>query len=147
MKQTDIIITSHLRKNARKSLTEITKETGIPTSTIHNKIKNMEKYIIKKFTVLLDYEQTGHHNWNITMIKIKEEQRQEFEEYTKNHPNINTMLEITNEYNYQLETVFKNLKEYADFIRELQNKFDIEKKQEHIVLKEHKQETFEIPEK
>lgn len=142
MKVTDQKIISHLRKNARKSLTEISKETKIPVSTIFKKIKDLENNVIKKYVALIHYENVNHHHWNILFIKIPDQEKESFEDFLIKHPNINTLCEIFNVYNYKIETVFKNMKDYFEFIKILESKFTIEKKQECNVIKEIKKEEF-----
>jgi len=52
----DLLILKHLRNNARKTLTSISKETNIPTSTVFDRLRIHEKGIIKKYTSIIDIE-------------------------------------------------------------------------------------------
>lgn len=144
MKQKDCEIIKHLRENARKSLTDISKDTNIPVSTIFKKLKEFEKSIVKKYVAVLNYELIGHHHWNVLFLKIPSHQKKEFEEHLSKHPNVNNLYEIISEFNYKLETVFKNMKEYADFVEDICNRFNIESKRDFNIIKDIKRESFNL---
>lgn len=56
----DLKILEILKENARASSQEIAKKTLIPITTVHNRIKKLEKQgIIKGYTVLLDNKKLG----------------------------------------------------------------------------------------
>jgi len=46
----DRIIISHSRANARKRLTEVSKKTGIPITTLFDRIRRMEVGVIEQYT-------------------------------------------------------------------------------------------------
>lgn len=49
-----------LRENAKSSIKEVSKRTQLPITTVHNRIKKMEKNgVIKKYTVVLDKKKLG----------------------------------------------------------------------------------------
>ncbi len=53
-------IMDELKKNSRNSTKNISKNTGIPRVTVHDRIKKMKnKGIIKKFTTNIDYKKIG----------------------------------------------------------------------------------------
>lgn len=58
MKKKDERILALLRENSRISVTELSKRLGIPDTTVHYRMKKLSE-IIKKYTVLLDYEAIG----------------------------------------------------------------------------------------
>ena len=144
MKKKDYIIIKHLRDNARKSITDISKETQIPVSTIFKKLKDLDKSVVKKYVAVLNYELTGHHQWNVLFLKIPSNQKKEFEEFLSNHPNINNLYEIISDFNYKLETVFKNIKEYTDFVELIKEKFEVSDFKDFNIIKDVKREGFNI---
>jgi len=55
-----LIILKELQKDGRITYAELSRITGIPNSTIHDKIKRLiSKGVIKKFTVILNNEKIG----------------------------------------------------------------------------------------
>ncbi len=56
----DILVLEALKQNARLSSQEISRITRIPITTVHNRIKKLEKLgIIKSYTVVLDHKKLG----------------------------------------------------------------------------------------
>ncbi len=60
MDEKDFVIIEKLRENSRKKVNEISKEVGLPRTTVGERIKKMVREgIIRKFTVMLNYEKLG----------------------------------------------------------------------------------------
>ena len=58
----DLLIIRELRKNARNSTKQIALNVDIPRVTVHDRIQKMvKKEVIKKFTILPDYDKLGLH--------------------------------------------------------------------------------------
>ena len=56
----EIMILRELQDDGRVSYSELSRITGIPGSTLHDKIKNMvARKIIKRYTVIVDDEKAG----------------------------------------------------------------------------------------
>lgn len=56
----DYRIIDIIKENSHLSTYKISKKTGIPVTTVHNRIKKLEKEgIIKRYTVVLDYKKLG----------------------------------------------------------------------------------------
>jgi Lrp/AsnC family transcriptional regulator for asnA, asnC and gidA len=59
----DVMILKALQEDGRIGYAKISRKNGIPTSTVHDKVKRMLKIgIIKKFTVLLNERSLGIEN-------------------------------------------------------------------------------------
>ena len=58
--ETDLEILKILEENAKARMHSIAKKLGIPASTVHHRIKRMERDgIISKWTITKDYEKMG----------------------------------------------------------------------------------------
>ena len=56
----DLTILDMLKADAKLTTSQIAKRTGIPITTVHNRIKKLEELgIVKGYTVVLDYEKLG----------------------------------------------------------------------------------------
>ena len=56
----DLLILDALQKNARKTITELSNEFGIPRATVHERIAGLRKSgVIRRFTIEQDYQKTG----------------------------------------------------------------------------------------
>ena len=78
MDSIDKKILSILQKNNKISYNKLAKELKMAASTVHNRVKNMEKKgIIKNYSAILDLEKTGYHSaallgLSVDPIKMKD---------------------------------------------------------------------------
>ena len=62
-----------LHENSDLSIQKISKLTGIPITTVHNRIKRLKKSgIIKNYTVNLDYQKLGKHVLAFVLINVNQ---------------------------------------------------------------------------
>ena len=140
MNEKDLLIISHLRKNARETLTNLSKKTGIPISTIYENLKRNE--VIEKHTCLLDFAKLGFNTRANILFKVNKESRSALQEYLANHQNTNNVYKINNGYDYLVESVFKNIKDVQDFLETVEEKYPIEEKEVYYIIEEVKREEF-----
>jgi DNA-binding Lrp family transcriptional regulator len=56
----DLLILDALKKNAKAPITQISKNTGLPGTTVHNRINRLRKDgIIKEYTIKVDNKKIG----------------------------------------------------------------------------------------
>ncbi|MFC1753810.1 Lrp/AsnC family transcriptional regulator [Thermoproteota archaeon] len=138
----DILLMSHLRQNARKNLTSISKETGIPVSTIFDKIRKYESSkLIKKHTALLDFSKLGYEVKVHIVLKVPKDKRDELKTYLLKEPLVNSVYRINNGYDFMIEAFFRNIREVHDFTEGLE-RFKVKSPEEYFVLEEVKKEAF-----
>lgn len=142
MHKRDLLIISHLRKDARKNLTTMSKQTGIPVSTIFDRIKAHEKGIIKKHTAIIDFSKLGYTTRVNMMVKVKREQREELKNYLAKQSNVNSVYKINNNYDFLVEGIFMNIKELEEFMERMDDRFNIEAKDMYYIVDEIKKEDF-----
>jgi DNA-binding Lrp family transcriptional regulator len=134
------LILEHFRKNSRISLTELSKRTKIPVSTLFEKLKLFEdELIIKKHTSLLDFPQLGYDVR--TQVLIEANNKEELQVFLKKHPKINSVFRINNGFDFLIEAVFTNMGELDAFLKELGNQ-KVKKTKEYFVLEDVKREGF-----
>ena len=67
----DLKILEVLKVNSRLSTQKIAKKTLIPITTVHNRMKKLEKEgIIKGYTVILDYKKLGKPILSFILISV-----------------------------------------------------------------------------
>lgn len=142
IKKEDLQIIIYLRQNARMSLIEISKLTGIPVSTIYDRLKRHEKNAIIKPTLLLNFSELGYHHRANIVIKINKDDKEKFKEFILDHENINSAFEINGGYDYLLETIHINIKDFINFLEDLDKRFKIEKKYVYEIVNDIKREHF-----
>jgi len=138
----DMMIVTHLRNNARETLTTISKKTNIPISTIYDKLKTHQKGLIKKYVSLIDFNSLGYTTRAHIMIKVEKPSRDSFREYVTKHQSVNSVFKINNGYDYLVEGIFRHIKELEEFIELLEGKFTVLSTQVHYIVEDIKQEGF-----
>lgn len=60
-----------LKQNSKLTTNQISKKTNIPITTVHNRIKKMEKSgLIKSYSVILDYKKLGRPITSYILVNI-----------------------------------------------------------------------------
>ncbi len=138
----DLLILSSLRQNARISLTNMSKKTKIPISTIFDRLKTHEKSIIKKHTSLIDFEKLGFNTRANICFKVDKEKRGAFREYLVRHQNINSVFKINNGYDFLVEAIFKHIKDMENFLEAIEERFDVRERKVYYLIEDIKREEF-----
>ncbi len=125
MKPKDRQILYYMRTNARMNLTTISRKTGIPVSTIFDRIRAQQGGLIRRFTCLLDFKRLGYNIWAKALLKVQPEKRDELRKYLMAHPNVNNVQRINNGYDYSVDFLFTDMKEAEDFMDGLETRFPI----------------------
>mgnify|MGYP006278678313 FL=1 len=142
MNKKDLIILTHLRKNARESLTNLSKKTRIPISTIYERLRQHGGALIQKHTALIDFACLGFNTRANVMFAVAKEDRDAFREYLLRHPRINNLSRINNGYDFSIECIFRHVKEMEEFIENLEGRFNIKEKTTYYIIEDIKRETF-----
>ena len=138
----DIQIISYLRRDSREMLTRLSKLTGVPVSTIFDRLKLHKGGLIKKNTSLIDFQMLGFNSRAKVAIKVDREDREDLKLVLKNHRNINSAYRINNGYDFMFEVLFRDMKELEDFIYSLETKFKIIDKHVYYIIDGIKEEEF-----
>ncbi len=142
LRKTDLLFLTFLRQNARETLTRISKKTGIPISTLYDKLRQQEKSLIMKHTTLIDFTKLGYNSRANIMLSTAKEDRDKLRSYLKEHSSINSLYKVNNGYDFMAEGVFENVKELEDFIEELEEKFNLQEKKVFFIIEDVKRENF-----
>lgn len=142
MNHKDLLIISNLRQNSRESLTNMSRKTHIPVSTLYDKIKVHENELIIKHTTLVEFGKLGFNTRAKIIIKVRKHDRKELKNYLTQNIHLNSVYKINNGYDFLIEAIFKNIKEMEDFIEEMEEKFVIKAKQIFYIVDDLKREGF-----
>ena len=140
--QKDMMILSHLRKDARETLTKMSRMTGIPVSTIYDRLKMHEKELIKGYTCLLDFSKLGYSARAKIIVKVAREKRDQLEHYLLSHESVNSLYKINNGFDFMVEGIFRDIKQSEDFLEALEIKFGVKSKQVYYIIDDIKREAF-----
>ena len=142
LQKKDLWILSELRVNSRESLTNISKNTGVPISTIFDKLKCYQESLITKHTTLLDFSKLGFNARANIMIKVDRMVREEVRKILLNNLNVNSVYKISNGFDFMIEGIFKNVKDVEEFIDYLGSKFKMEKSEVYYIVEDIRKEDF-----
>lgn len=141
MKRKQLHIMKHLRMNAREKLTKMSRQTGIPVSTIYENLKSFETRVIKKHTCLIDFRELGYDLRVTLLVKAKGENKETIRSFLKGHHQVNSVYRINNGYDFLAEVLFKNMRGLQQFLDALDDK-GIKDRKEYYILDELSREAF-----
>ncbi|MBU1976147.1 MAG: Lrp/AsnC family transcriptional regulator [Nanoarchaeota archaeon] len=142
MDDKDRLFLAYLRNNARMNLTTLSKKTGIPISTLYDRLKAGERSVIIKHTTLLDFGSIGYGCRANIIFKIEREAREAVRLYLSKHTSVNSLFKINNGYDYMIEAIFRNIRELEDFLELVDDKFKVLDKHVHYIIEEITRENF-----
>ncbi len=142
MNNKEKMIISALRQNSRKSLTQMSKETKIPVSTLHEKIQMYKNGLIKKNTAIIDFEKIGFNTRANVLLKIERKEREKLQEYLSGCKNVNSLLKVNNGFDFLVEFVFEHIKDLEDFMELLEQSYTITNRETYYIIDDLKREEF-----
>lgn len=144
-KQKESLIISYLRNNARMSLTDLSKKTGIPVSTLFDKLKQFEESYSLKYISLLDFQNIGYNVRAIALINAKEKKHELMKKLSISFC-CNTLLKINNGWDFLAELIFKSMNEAEGFLEKLEEEYGIHYQLFYTIEKIQEESFFSIPE-
>ncbi len=143
MKKKEQLLLQHLRKNSRKSLTEISKETGVPVSTLFDTLKRLEANLITKHFSIVDFSKLGY-SIKVNFV-LSSKKKKELKAFLVQSQNVNSLSSLINGSDFFAECIFKSLKDMTDFKSQLES-FDISDMKEIFIIEDLKREGALLPE-
>jgi DNA-binding Lrp family transcriptional regulator len=141
-KAKELMILRELRHNSRESLTNISKRTGIPISSLFDWIRHSSESLVLKNTALLDFEALGYNARVNATLKCKSSELAEIIKFLKASPHINNLYKVCPEFNLAFEAVFPQIKQFDRFLSELEERFDILDRKVFYIVEDIKREEF-----
>lgn len=141
----DLQILEQLKANAKLTTSQISKKTNTPITTVHNRIKKLEKEkIIKSYTLSLDFEKLGKPLSSYILITInqnlhpgKKISQEEVGKRIKSFDDVETVDIVTGATDILIKVRSRTMSDLNDFItHKLRNIEGIDKTQTMMVLKE-----------
>lgn len=137
----DVEILSFLRKNARESIIKISKEIGIPASTIYDRVRVQNRMFVKKHAILLDFPKIGFHSQVLFAVECKKNNKEQLQDYLMNTPNVNSLSKTNFGSDFVIECIFRDFGEAERFKEILEKEYKVQINTFNIV-EELKKEDF-----
>jgi Lrp/AsnC family transcriptional regulator for asnA, asnC and gidA len=143
--KTDEKIVAVLQENAKLSYRQIAKKVNISVATVLNRVKKLEREgIIKKYTVLLDYEKLGFDVPVLVDIRVAKGKLFNVEKKIATHPNVFAIYDKTGAFDATIVAKFKNRKSMDHFIKTIQTYDFIERTETQLILNTIKEEGIRL---
>jgi Lrp/AsnC family leucine-responsive transcriptional regulator len=142
LSEKDAALLSHLRRNGRETLTNISRLTKIPISTLYDRLKHQEKSIITKHTSLVDFSKIGYNTRVKIMIKVDRSKRAEVQKRLIAEPSVNSLYKINSGFDFMIDGIYHNVKELEEFLEKMEDSFEIAERQIVYIVEEIKREEF-----
>lgn len=121
----DLAIIDILKTDARLSIRDIAKKTGIRPSTVHQRITKLRKdSVIEKFTVKLNNSAVGEDFIVFMMVKTKPNVL--LDNKIINNRHVKEVFGTTGEYDLLIKLKFKDVQEFNDFIIKFRKEQQVE---------------------
>lgn len=137
----DLIVLSHFRQDARCRLTALSRTTGIPVSTLFDKITSYQHDVVHKTISLLNFGALGFGTRAHVLFRCGKD-RDSFKEHLLKHAFVNSLYKVNNGFDFLADCVFRNMKELEGFIEQLRNSFDVRSNEVYYIVDDLKREEF-----
>ncbi len=141
----DMLVLQALKRNAKASIAKISKETGLPGTTVHNRVKKLlQEGVIKGYTIKIDNKKIGKVLSAYVAITVDymdlKEKNLTVEQLLKKIaklPFVEEINSVTGVTDLIAKARVKNIDELNQFVmRELRNFDGVEKTQTMVILQE-----------
>jgi DNA-binding Lrp family transcriptional regulator len=143
MDNNDMKLLQLVHKDSKQSVQELAKETGLPPTTVHNRIKRMEKEgIIKSYTADVDWRKAGKPVMAYVLVSFEyilptggRVQQEDAAKEIRQMDWVEEVSVLTGGADMLVKVRAKDLDELNDFVvRKLRNVAGVDKTQTMIVL-------------
>ena len=145
MKRKDLLILSNLRLNARTTLTDISKNTSIPVTTVYDHLKKYEKELIAKNACLLDFRKMGYRSKAKIALRVDNNHR-DLISFLQAHPSVNSVYRLNSDFDanfdFMVEVICREPKDVDNFMKELSSEFPVTNSIVFNVAEDLKREEF-----
>lgn len=146
MDENDKKILTELISNSRIPLSKISSKTGIPDSTVSNRIKKLENNnIIEQYTTIINPEAIGIKVIAMIIIQTETEKHENVEIELPKLDKVSQVYSISGEYDILIKVWAHTLEELNDIVNsEIRTIDGIEELRELIVMEKLKEEPLKV---
>ena len=112
----DSRIIHSLVKNAKITLSQMSKEINVPDATISNRLKKLDKNVIKQYTLKLDLDKFGLKVTAIIIIQTESEKHRSVELKLAKLEEVSEVYSISGEYDILIKVWAQSLEELNNIV-------------------------------
>lgn len=138
----ELEVVRHLRRNARIKLTELSRVTNLPVSTLFDMVRRPGFGGINRMCALLDFQKLGFGACAIMLLKVVPECREKLKAHLLVSEHVNYLIRVNNGFDFVVECVFRNMRELEEFCEKLEKLYRVKGRDVHFVIEELRREGF-----
>ncbi|BDZ69288.1 MULTISPECIES: Lrp/AsnC family transcriptional regulator [Methanobacterium] len=141
MDDVDLAIIRSLIKNSRITISQMSKEIDIPDATISNRLKKLEKDVIKRYTLIPDWQKIGLEITSIIIIQTESERHELVKEELSRLKEVSEVYSVSGEYDILIKVWVKSIEDLNQLINSKIRSIDgVEDLTEMIVMERVKED-------
>jgi len=141
MDDVDLAILRSLIKNSRITISQMSKEIDIPDATISNRLKKLEKSVIKRYTLIPDWQKIGLEITSIIIIQTESEKHELVKEELSRLKKVSEVYSVSGEYDILIKVWVKSIEDLNRLINSKIRSIDgVEDLTEMIVMERVKED-------
>jgi Lrp/AsnC family transcriptional regulator, regulator for asnA, asnC and gidA len=141
MDDVDLTILRSLIKNSRITISQMSKEIDIPDATISNRLKKLENNIIKRYTLIPDWQKIGLEITSIIIIQTESERHEFVKEELSRLKELSEVYSVSGEYDILIKVWVKSIEDLNQLINSKIRSIDgVEDLTEMIVMERVKED-------
>lgn len=142
MDDIDLAILRSLMKNSRITISQMSKEIDIPDATISNRLKKLETDVIKRYTMIPDWQKLGLDITSIIIIQTESDKHESVKDMLSKLEKASEVYSVSGEYDILIKVWVKSIEELNQLINsEIRSIDGIEDLTEMIVMERVKEDT------
>ena len=116
MDDIDLAILRSLIENSRITISQMSKEIDVPDATISNRLKKLEADVIKRYTMILDWQQLGLDITAIIIIQTESEKHEYVKEELSKLDEVSEVYSVSGEYDILIKVWVPGIEELNQLI-------------------------------
>jgi len=141
MDDVDLAILRSLIKNSRITISQMSKEIDIPDATISNRLKKLENNVIKRYTLIPDWQKIGLEITSIIIIQTESERHEIVKEELSRLKEVSEVYSVSGEYDILIKVWVKSIEDLNQLVNSKIRSIDgVEDLTEMIVMERVKED-------
>ena len=116
MDDVDTAILRSLIKNSRITISQMSKEIDVPDATISNRLKKLEDDVIKRYTMILNWQKIGLDITAIIIIQTESEKHESVKEELSKLEEVSEVYSVSGEYDILIKVWVPGIEELNKLI-------------------------------
>ena len=133
-------------RDSRQSFREVARTLGISSGTVASRVKDMEEAgVIKRYSVLMDFEKLGYELTILTEIIVSEGMMMEVGERIASISDSLAVYNITGDSDIMVIAKFKTRQDLSDYTKKIHKMPNVLRTKTHVVLNTIREDFNQLP--